>query len=114
VHALINDSLSTFEVLACEIVLEADGRASLDSVEEDSTAGVVEGSAEMMLDEDAEAETADEDACDTTTTLELVVATPDPDAETDAVLQSTATMETSSMSKYGPSDGLLSTLNWSV
>jgi hypothetical protein len=115
--ALVGDSLSALDALTCES-LEADRRTSLDSVEECSTADVVDGSAEMMLDEDTEAETSeeatDEEACDTTTTLELVVATPDLDAETDTVLQSTATMETSSMSKYGPSDGLLSTLNWSV
>jgi hypothetical protein len=123
VDVLAGTSLSTIGVLICETVLELDSWAiSLEGTGVDSAAGVVEETDTTLLAEETEAETVEEvtdsipeeEDCGTTTALELVVAITELDDETDAVLQSTATMETSSISKYGPSDGLLSTRNWRV
>jgi hypothetical protein len=105
-------AVSVAEVLV-RILLEA---------EDDSAAGVLEAIDTTSLDEEADAETgegvvdstAGEELDDTITTLELDGTMTELDDETDTVLQSTATIETSSMSKYGPSEGLLSTRNSSL
>lgn len=87
--------------------------------EDDSAEGVLEAIDTTLLDEEADADTgegvvdstAGEELDDTITTLELDGTMTELDDETVTVLQSTATIETSSMSKYGPSEGLLSTRN---
>jgi hypothetical protein len=97
-------------------------RISLEEAGDDSAAGVLEAIDTTSLDGEVEVKTVEEvvdpmteyEVDDTTATLELVATIAELDDETDAVLQSTAPMETSSMSKYGPSEGLLSTRNWRV
>jgi hypothetical protein len=113
--------ISVTDELTAVSVAEVLVRISLET-EDDSAAGVLEAIDTTSLDEEADAErvegvvdsTAGEELDDTITTLELDGTMTELDDETDTVLQSTATIETSSMSKYGPSEGLLSTRNSSL
>jgi hypothetical protein len=110
--------ISVTDELTAVSVADVLGRTSLET-EDDSAAGVLEAIDTTSLDEEADAErvegvvdaTAREELDDTITTLELDGTMTELDDETVPVLQSTATIETSSMSKYGPSEGLLSTRN---
>jgi hypothetical protein len=112
------ETISVADELTAVSVADVLVRISLET-EDDSAAGVLEAIDTTSLDEEADAErvegvvdsTAGEELDDTITTLELDGTMTELDDETDTVLQSTATIETSSMSKYGPSEGLLSTRN---
>jgi hypothetical protein len=112
------ETISATDELTAVSVADVLVRISLET-EDDSAAGVLEAIDTTSLDEEADAErvegvvdsTAGEELDDTITTLELDGTMTELDDEADTVLQSTATIETSSMSKYGPSEGLLSTRN---
>ena len=100
------ETISVADELTAVSVADVLVRISLET-EDDSAAGVLEAIDTTSLDEEADAErvegvvdsTAGEELDDTITTLELDGTMTELDDETDTVLQSTATIETSSTSK---------------
>jgi hypothetical protein len=100
------ETISVTDELTAVSVADALVKISLET-EDASAAGVLDAIDTTLLDEEAEAETvegvvdptAGEELDDTMTTLELDGTMTELDDETDTVLQSTATIETSSMSK---------------
>lgn len=100
------ETISVTDELTAVSVAEVLVRISLET-EEDPAAGVLEAIDTTSLDEGADEErmegivdsTSREELDDTITTLELDGTITELDDETDTVLQSTATIETSSMSK---------------
>jgi hypothetical protein len=100
------ETISVPDELTAVSVADVLVRISVET-EDDSAAGVLEAIDTTSLDGEADAErvegvvesTAGKELDDTITTLELDGTMTELDDETDTVLQSTATIETSSMSK---------------